>query len=317
MDLHKFFLHASDAYNYWKLLDPNQKQQTWQQEILRSFARAEEARKEGLNTIDSLRRQIDQLSLQLEKATKNWNGFGPTQNPAEQSPYAALTSIKCSDNLMKELCRQGVDFRDWDYERLVDKWKPVVREERKAANGLGGQRSLSEASRPRLASNPANPQRPNGLPPNPYSRSTSIATTAAPTRTNSMDSESRDEDAEGEVDDGEIDHATPSAQLRVDIHQQQHLQHNQMSQVPSSLTLHQPSNNFQSPNQTTNTFHSPINQVSPNQQQQMYGWSGQPGLANQGVKSLPPGPNDWTREFSHAAMEGIEGPAGMGGNQGS
>ncbi|KAE9992715.1 hypothetical protein EG327_008145 [Venturia inaequalis] len=316
MDMHKFFVHASDAYSYWSSLDPNQKQQTWQQEILRSFARAEDARKEGQNTIDSLRRQIDQLTLQLEKGTaSSWNGSEPTQNPAGQSPYAALTSIKCSDNLMKELCRQGVDFRDWDYERLVDKWKPVVQEERKAANGLSEQRSLSEASRPRVASNSANPQRSNGLPPNPYSRSTSIATTAQPTRTNSMGSESRDEDAEGEEDDGEIGHTTPAAQLRVDVHQQQHLQHNQISQVQSPHTLHQPPNNFQSPNQT-NTFHSPVNQASPNQQQ-MYGWSRQPGLANQTVKHLPSGPNDWTREFNHAAMEGIEGPAGMVGNQGS
>lgn len=313
-------MHASDVYSYWKSLDPTQRQQTWQQEILRSFARAEEARKEGQNTIASLRRQVDHLSLQLDKGTTNWNGFGSTQNPVGQSPYAALTSIKCSDNLMKELCRQGVDFRDWDYERLVDKWKPVVREERKAqANGLSEQRSLSEASRPRIVNNTTNPQRPNGLPPNPYSRSTSITTIAPPTRTNSMDSESRDEDAEGEDDDAEIDHSTPSAQLLVDIHQRQHLQHNQMPQVQSPHTLHQPSNNFHSPNQQSNAFQSPISQVSPNQQQQMYGWSGQPGLANQGLKNLPPGPNDWNREFNQVAMEGIEGPAGggMGGNQGS
>ncbi|TID21029.1 hypothetical protein E2P81_ATG05654 [Venturia nashicola] len=321
LDMHKFFVHASDAYSYWNSLDPNQKQQTWQQEILRSFARAEEARKEGQNTIASLRRQIDQLSLQLDQGTKSWDGFGTTQNTPGQLPYSALASIRCSDNLMKELCRQGVDFRDWDYDRLVDKWKPVVREERKAANGLTGQRSLSETSRPRIASNPAKPQKPNGLPPkpnglppNPYCRPTSIATTAPPTRTNSMGSESRDEDAEGEEDDGEIDHATPSAQLHIDIHQQQHLQHNQMSQVQSPHTLHQPPNNFQSPHQT-NTFHSPINQVSPNQQQ-MYAWSGQPGLANSGVKNIPAAPNGWTTDFNHAAMEGIEGPAGMGANQG-
>ncbi|QDS72048.1 hypothetical protein FKW77_002514 [Venturia effusa] len=314
MDLHKFFLHASDAYSHWNSLDPNQKQQTWQQEILRSFTLAEEARKDGLNTIDALRRQIDQLSLQLDKRKKDWSGLGAVQAPAGLSPYAALTSIKCSDNLMKELCRQGVDFRDWDYEKLVDKWKPVVREERKVVNGLGGQRPLSEALHAPIGSSSAISQRQNGPPPNPYSRSTSIATTIPPTRTSSVNSESRDEDAEGEEDDGEIDHATPSVQPRVEIQQQQHLQHNPTSQTQSPHPLHHPPNNFQSSNQTTNTFHSPISQVSPNQQQ-MYTWSGQPGLSNQGVKNTPPGPQDWTREFNHAAMEGIEGPAGMGGHQ--
>jgi hypothetical protein len=296
-------MHASDTYSHWNSLSPEQRQQTWQQEILRSFARAEEARREAHNTIDSLRRQVDHLSLQLEKGTTSWGGFGPTQNLAGQSPYAALTSVKCSDNLMKELCKQGVDFRDWDYERLVDKWKPVVREERKAANGLSEQRPLSEASRPRHAINPANLHRPNGQV-NAFSRSASIATTAPPTRTSSMDSESRDEDAEGEEDDADLDHSTPSAQLRADLHQQQQHLH-QTPQVQTPHPLHQPPNNFQPP----------ASQASPNPQQ-IYQWSGQPGLANQGrqqVKNLPPGPQDWGREFNHAVMEGIEGPAGVGG----
>lgn len=301
MDLHKFFLHASDAYSHWNSLNPEQRRQTWQQEILRSFARAEEARKEAQNTIAALRQHIDQYSLQLDKGTTSWNEFGTSQNAAGQSPYAALTTVKCSDNLMKELCRQGVDFRDWDYERLVDKWKPVVREERKAAKGLSEQRSLSEVSRPGNASNTVHPHRPNEQL-NEYSRATSIATTAPPTRTSSMDSQSRDEDAEGEEDDGEI---RTSAQLRIAVHQQQQLQQNQMPQVQSPLLIHQP----------PNTFQSPVNQVGANQQH-MYAWSGQPRLANQGgMKNLPPGPQDWTREFNQVAMEGIEGPAGMGGNQ--
>jgi hypothetical protein len=314
MDMHKFFLHASDAYSHWNALSQEQRQQTWQREILRSFARAEEARREAQNTIDSLRRQIDQLSLQLEQGTTNWNGFEQTQRTTGQSPYAALSSVKCSDNLMRELCKQGVDFRDWDYERLVDKWKPVVREERKAAHGLGEQKPLSEASQPRHTSNSTNLHLPNGQPSAfpPFPRSASSATTAPPTRTGSMDSASRDdEDAEGEEDDGGIDHSTPSAQIRTELHQQQqrHPQHPQ-HQIPQIQTTHQShqSHQHEPPN---NHFPSPAGQTSP-----VYQWSGQPGLANQGrmqIKNLPPGPQDWGREFNHAVMEGIEGPGGVGG----
>jgi hypothetical protein len=313
MDMHKFFSHASDAFNHWNSLSPEQRHQTWQEEILRAFARAEDARKDAQNMVDSLRQQVDHLTIQLEKGATSWNDFGPKdalQHQLAYSPYAALTSLRLSSDLMKELCKQGVDFRDWDYERLVDKWRPVVRDERRSANGLSEQKPLSATPQIRHATNASSLPRPNGQL-SAFSRSASITSAvslAPPTRTSSMDSESRDADAEGEDDDADAEHEIPTTSMGGDLRAKR-------LRPPSIPTpTNQSPNILQQPVYQPN-LQSPTNQVSSNAQQQMYRWPPQsgasPNMARPGfarVKNLPPGPSDWEREMS-AVMEGIEGPA--------
>jgi hypothetical protein len=314
-DVHKFLAHIDDAFSHWKHLDANQRQEAWQQEILRSYARAEEGRKEAQNTIDSLRRQIDHLSSQLEKANTGWTVFGQgreSQYPLFYSPYSPLTSLRLSNDLMRELCRQGVDFRDWDYERLTNKWKTAVQDERKAANGLGAQRSFFDTPHHHhhhRQSTASFSQRVLNGTSSTVSRSASTASaiSAAPaTRTNSMDSESRDADAEGEDDDVELNGDDTATEIRGES-QQHHVAPQKAVEVPN------PPSSQLSARQCRDQVHTGQNIAQ--QQQSAYGWplphshQAQSQSYSQGMKSLPPGPNDWRREMNHAAMEGLEGPA--------
>jgi hypothetical protein len=283
-DLNKFYTHIAEAYNHWNGMSEAQRQETWQLEILRSYTRAEEDRKESQNAITSLRRQIDHLSHQLERANSGWSATGSQQYPFSQ--YSPLTSLRLSNDLMKELCKQGVDFRGWDYARLIDKWKIVVREERKTANGLGSQRALPEPSQPL----PRQPLKTTTLPRTlnghastvSRSASTTSAISGAPhnhARTESMDSEYHDADGDGEDEDADAE-ADMDTETEADS---QRLQPNQQ----------------------------------PPQVQPQYQWPAQVPITNygtgNGLARLAPGPDDWKREMAHA-MEGVEGSGvGMGG----
>ncbi|KAF2434316.1 hypothetical protein EJ08DRAFT_500250 [Tothia fuscella] len=143
-NLTRIYTHITEAFNHWDGLSDEQRRETWQLETLRNYTRAEEERKEAQNAITSLRRQIDHLSQSLERANAAW----PGANPQQFSQYSPLTSLRLSNEQMQELCKQGVDFSGWDYARLIDKWKLILREERNSANGLGGQRALPDISQP-------------------------------------------------------------------------------------------------------------------------------------------------------------------------
>jgi hypothetical protein len=318
-DLNKFYSHITDAYHHWNLLDMELRQETWQLEVLRAYAQAEEDRKESENTIDSLRRQIDTLTTSLERANAGWGGQS-SLGPYPLSSYSAVTSPRLSNDLVKELCKQGVDFRGWDYTRLMDKWKGVVREERKAAHGLGAQRALPNTMRTRQPSHHV-PHPPLNGHAEAGSRSTNTASAisaAPPTRTDSMDSGSRDadadaegeEDADGDADgDEELDDSVTETEESSHRREQQlHHQRNPSDLQQHNTLLHQqnPSLGLAGP--------SPQN-IQPTNGGPRYGWHPQEmGVAASTrayapvITRLPPGPNDWNREIAHA-MEGVEGSA--------
>lgn len=135
--------HVFQAWQHWSSLDEPTRQKTWTLCILRSYTQAESARKEAESTIDVLRRQIEHLSMQLAKASNDYSLYRDNGVPSS----AILTSMRLSPETLVQIHKQGTDMRNWDYDKLVDKWRGIVREERESGYKIGRAMSEAEARR--------------------------------------------------------------------------------------------------------------------------------------------------------------------------
>jgi hypothetical protein len=134
-DSQKLLSHVADTFTHWKSLPEKQRQEAWQLEILRSFARAEECRKKAEASLESARNQLEIMAKQVEESA-SWNGVGV---PPVLSPDFILKMTPGTLGLNG----LGIDTQGWDYDHLVSKWKTVIQENRRATTGLAAQRSLS------------------------------------------------------------------------------------------------------------------------------------------------------------------------------
>ncbi|KAI9835881.1 MAG: hypothetical protein M1819_001779 [Sarea resinae] len=132
----KVIRHLADAFGHWKSISDKQKHEYWRLETLRAFARAEEKRKETQSVLEMTQQEVEHLKEQVDRLNR-------CQQPREfliQPP----TTIPLLKNTAKELnVIPGADFRGWDYDRLVAKWKAVIQDNRRSSSGMAGQRSLS------------------------------------------------------------------------------------------------------------------------------------------------------------------------------
>jgi hypothetical protein len=185
-DPQKLFCHIADAYNHWMHLSDIGRQEYWQVEILRSYARTSDLRRQAEINLENAQREIEYL-----KATR-WSS-----GASELSPV----SFSLGTETVKELGKHGMDYRNWDYDRLIDKWKRIVREN-KDASGMAAQKPLPNQSTrsSSMASLPAQFCAINGR--SQGSRPDSI-TFAAPPTMNERAPSSDQVDAEGEDDDGD------------------------------------------------------------------------------------------------------------------
>lgn len=131
--------HVLQAWQHWSSLDEEAQQRTWTLCILRSYTQAETFRKEAESTIDVLKRQIEHLSIQLAKVTKDYSLYRDKGLPSN----AVLTSIRLNPDTLVQIHNQGTDMRNWDYDKLIEKWRDTVREERESGYKIG--RAMSEA----------------------------------------------------------------------------------------------------------------------------------------------------------------------------
>ncbi|KAF2117437.1 hypothetical protein BDV96DRAFT_490507 [Lophiotrema nucula] len=188
-DPQKLFSHVTEAFTQWKALTEKQRQEAWQLEVLRAHARETDLRKEAEMSLENARREIEHL-----KANR-WSSGAPELSPIR---------LNICPETSKELGKHGLDFRNWDYDRLIEKWKGVVKEGKNAAGGLAAQkplpghlsRSVSMASLPTQSFAPVH-ERPQDVKlPQSYS---------GPPTTNGTEPSSDQVDAEGEYDDGDVD----------------------------------------------------------------------------------------------------------------
>ncbi|KAF1911931.1 hypothetical protein BDU57DRAFT_542548 [Ampelomyces quisqualis] len=218
-DPQKLFCHMADAFSHWMRHSERTRQEYWQTEILRCYARADDRRRDAEAQLEQARREIDRLKAN-----------GGAAGAAAVSPI----TINLGTGPTTELGAHGIDFRNWDYDRLIDKWRAVVRQSKAThASGLAAQRPLpgppastAAVNQPRQAS----PVKVEGLP-----------FTAPPTVVDEPGSDQID--AQGDDDDDEdvgLDQHTPPEDHSMNEHhpqplrpRRQHQQH--MPLQPTSL----------------------------------------------------------------------------------
>jgi hypothetical protein len=126
-DPQKLFCHIADAFNHWMHQSERTRQEYWQIEILRCYARADDRRREAEVQLENARREIDYL-----KANR-W-----TSGATDISPI----TISLGTDTTRELGKLGMDFRNWDYDRLIEKWRGVIRESKATSSGMAAQKAL-------------------------------------------------------------------------------------------------------------------------------------------------------------------------------
>lgn len=239
-DPQKLFNHIADAYNHWQHQPDTTRQELWQIEVLRCYARAHDARRETDVQLENARREIEHL-----KATR-WTSGAPDLSPV---------SITLGADTAKELSKQGMDYRNWDFDRLVDKWRAVVRENRTASVGMAAQRQLPDSRSCSMASLPAQSFAAVNRP----SQSSPIKLDAgmpfsAPATVNG---ESDQVDAEGDDDDEDLDLDSSALQDDEPKYQQQAQpalsmpQHHSMPLQPTPIHPSQLHQHMQAPMHVT------------------------------------------------------------------
>lgn len=79
--------------------------------------------------------------MQLENARREIDYLKANRWTSGASDISPIT-INLGTDTTKELGKHGMDFRNWDYDRLIDKWRGVVRESKANASGMAAQRPL-------------------------------------------------------------------------------------------------------------------------------------------------------------------------------
>ncbi|KAF2641028.1 hypothetical protein P280DRAFT_300218 [Massarina eburnea CBS 473.64] len=187
-DPEKLFCHIADAYNHWIHQPEQARQEFWQVEILRSYARANDLRQETEINLANARREIEYLK------SNRW--------ASDLSPV----SFTLGTETVKELGKLGMDFRNWDYDRLIEKWKTAVRENKHLALGMAAQKPLPHETSSRSCSMASLPSQTFASVNGPRSgvKVEQMAYSAPPT-ISGREPSSDQADAEGDEDDADVD----------------------------------------------------------------------------------------------------------------
>ncbi|CAI6331784.1 unnamed protein product [Periconia digitata] len=230
-DPEKLFCHIADAFSHWMHQPEHARQEFWQVEILRSYARANDLRREAEMSLQHARRE-----LEFYKAHRP----GPELSPV---------SFTLGTETVRELGKLGMDFRNWDYDRLVEKWKTVVRENKNIAAGMSAQKPLPAPPSTRSCSMTSLPNQPfasgqGALPQSMSQSSVKLEQTAcsAPPTISGQEPSSDQADAEGEDDDTPVDIEVVPASNNMTMNDHHHVGPHQPTPVhPSQIHAHLPS----------------------------------------------------------------------------
>ena len=134
----KYMDHLDNAYRTWESQPPQEQQQIWQNELLRAFVEEHGNRRAAGLNVESLQAQVDTLQAQLDSiraAQPLWMQSIPLPIPSTTHPRAAASGpLQMTITAARRLREGGLDLNDWNYERLIDKWKPVAQTERSRRN---------------------------------------------------------------------------------------------------------------------------------------------------------------------------------------
>ena len=142
--------HFEQAYNDWQTLAPERKEKEWRLECQKAFAEEYDRHQDTQDRLDQLEQEIHHLRKRLN---------------AEKDGHSSSSSIEASwiplrRTTMKSFsAQQARDLQYWDYDRLLDKWKQRVRQQRSVQHPLPTVDSWSPRNRPMNGASSAFEQR--------------------------------------------------------------------------------------------------------------------------------------------------------------
>lgn len=133
--------HLRDAFGHWKTLSERQRHENWQVEILRAYTRERDSKKEVEIKLEESRQENDLLKAQLYRLSEN-------QPPHQYIHHYPPSLLPLPAETKYALIKSDIGNQAWDFDRLVDKWRTVVRDTYRLSNGLSAQQSnLASTSR--------------------------------------------------------------------------------------------------------------------------------------------------------------------------
>lgn len=128
-----YFNHINETYRHWEAHSQPQQQNLWLLELIRALT-AERSTKETIEQrLDDLQQEVYSLRTQLDVAHSQ-HALYP-HHPALPSPSAVRAGnthpLAISSKIVQDLHKSGVDVKSWDFENLVNKWKPIAQKERR------------------------------------------------------------------------------------------------------------------------------------------------------------------------------------------
>lgn len=148
--------HLELAFNHWASLPPATRQEAWQLEITRAFAREMEKRKSLDEQLARVQQEANQLRAQVER-------LGSCQWPREFALFPPDT-LPLPREVARELdAKEGQinpNSARWDYDNVVSKWKRVVMHDRSMGRvGVGYSNPLlDDSSSPRVGDSSFRPK---------------------------------------------------------------------------------------------------------------------------------------------------------------
>ncbi|KAF2239496.1 hypothetical protein EV356DRAFT_528095 [Viridothelium virens] len=135
--------HVRNAYNHWKSLSQHQHSEAWSLETLRAYSRIRDTATETAAALDDARVEIEHLRAENDKLSRCQQPREFTLHPPTLLPLPADTAHA----LFSSSANPSRATRDsaaalWDYDRLMEKWRRIVRESRR---GLEAQRGLADS----------------------------------------------------------------------------------------------------------------------------------------------------------------------------
>ncbi|KAL4810835.1 hypothetical protein BDV18DRAFT_128075 [Aspergillus unguis] len=132
--------HLELAFKHWVSLPHESRQEAWQLEIMRAFARESEKRKSLDDQLARVQQEANQLRNQVEK-------LGSCQWPREFALFPPET-LPLPREVARELDAKESQISPgsarWDYENVVAKWKRVVSHDRTMGRAGAGASPLPD-----------------------------------------------------------------------------------------------------------------------------------------------------------------------------
>ncbi|KAI9666182.1 MAG: hypothetical protein M1821_004117 [Bathelium mastoideum] len=150
----KILDHVQNAYNHWKSLSGHHHAEAWSLETLRAYSRVRDIAAETAASLDQAHQQIEYLRAENDKLSRCQQPREFILNPPSLLPISA----DAAKALSASAAANGESAMTWDFDRLMEKWRRIVRDSRR---GMEAQRTFVESP------NTSQPPTPFGQPQQP------------------------------------------------------------------------------------------------------------------------------------------------------